>query len=69
MTNAAYCVRAERGIYAQAFQAGGYAAVGWLPGKDLSNIPEGDINSLGTIYDSDYPADGNLRRGQNLGQT
>ncbi len=68
MANAAYCVRAEGGIYAQAFRTGGYAAIGWIPGEDLSNLPEGDLKSLATVYDSVYPADGNLRRGQNLGQ-
>src|SRR3712207_837843 len=67
MSNTAYCVRAESGTYAQAFSTGGYAAIGWMD-EDLSNISEGDLKSLGTVYDSVYPTDGNLRRGQNLGQ-
>lgn len=67
MTNAAYCVRADGGLHARAFQNGGYAAIGWALG-DLSDIPPGDSAELGIRYDATYPEDGNWRRGQNIGQ-
>ncbi len=67
MANAAYCVRAEGGTYAQAFKNGEYAAIGWMS-DDLSKISHGDMKSLSEIYDSTYPEDGKLRRAQNLGQ-
>jgi restriction system protein len=68
MTGAAYCVRADRGIYAEAFRAGGYAAIGWEEVEDLSGIPRGDDRALGALYDAAYPDDGKRRRGLNVGQ-
>lgn len=67
MTKAAYCVRADRGAYAEAFKNGGYAAIGWELG-DLSGIPRGDEEMLGDAYDAVYPNDGRSRRGLNVGQ-
>lgn len=68
MTKAAYCVRADRGIYAEAFRNGGYAAIGWEEIGDLSGIPRGDVEALAAVYDAAYPADGKLRRAHNLAQ-
>ena len=68
MTRTASCVRADGGTYAEAFKGGGYAAIGWIPEKDLSNIPEGDTAALAAAYDTEYPSDGKSRRGLNLGQ-
>src|SRR5215217_186090 len=66
MIRTAYCVRAKGGEYADAFKTGGYAAVGWLPDEDLSGVL--DAIALGDVYDSEYPNDGGVRRGLNLGQ-
>jgi restriction system protein len=69
MTGAAYCVRADGGIYAEAFKAGGYAAIGWLPTRDLSDVPRDDATSLGTVYDSEHSSDLESRpRGHDIGQ-
>lgn len=69
MTKAAYCVRAGiRGIYAEAFRDGGYAAIGWEEIGDLSGVPRGDEGALGALYDAAYPDDGKQRRGLNVGQ-
>ncbi len=68
MTGRAYCVRADGGTYAEAFKAGGYAAIGWMPDEDLSDIPQDDAAALGAAYDAVYPDDGRVRRGLNVGQ-
>jgi len=65
---AAYCVRAHGGVYAGAFEAGGYVAIGWMTGEDLSDVSRDGPTALGAAYDSEYPDDGRLRRGQNVGQ-
>ncbi len=67
MTKAAYCARADRGNYAEAFKKGGYAAIGWEL-EDLSDIPRGEDAALGVAYDASYPDDGKRRRGMNVGQ-
>ena len=67
MSNSAYCVRAEGGVYARAFRDGGYAAIGWM-GDDVSSISQVNIDALGAKYDSAYPENRKLRRGQNGGQ-
>ena len=68
MTKAAYCVRADRGTYAEAFRHGGYAAIGWTEIGDLSGLPLGDDAALGAVYDAAYPDDGKRRRAMNVGQ-
>ena len=68
MTGRAYCVRADGGTYAEAFKAGGYAAIGWEQIGDLSGVPRGDDGALGAAYDAAYPGDGKARRGLNVGQ-
>lgn len=68
MTKAAYCVRADRGAYAEAFRDGGYAAIGWREIGDLSGVPPGDNEALAAVYDAAYPTDGKLRRAHNVGQ-
>lgn len=68
MTKAAYCVRADRGAYAEAFRDGGYAAIGWREIGDLSHIPRDDVEALTAAYDVAYPDDGKRRRDLNLGQ-
>lgn len=65
---AAYCVRADGGRYAEAFRAGGYAAIGWMPDKDLSTIPRDAAAMLGSAYDSSNPGEGKLRRGHGISQ-
>ncbi len=68
MTKAAYCVRADRGAYAEAFRDGGYVAMGWTEIGDLSGIQQDDDETLGAVYDAAYPNDGKRRRDLNLGQ-
>lgn len=68
MARAAYCVRADGGAYAEAFRAGGYVAIGWMPDIDLSWISRGDAVALGAAYDAEYPGDGRARRGKAIGQ-
>ena len=68
MTRAAYCVRAGGGAYAEAFRAGSYAAIGWMPSEDLSGIPRDDVVALGAAYDSAYPNHTKSRRGISVGQ-
>jgi len=68
MTRSAYCVRADRGRYAQAFKAGGYAAIGWHETGDLSEISRGDQVALAAAYDAAFSGEESGRRGRNLGQ-
>lgn len=69
MTRAAYCVRADGGTYAEAFKAGGYAAIGWLPARDLSDLPRDDAAALGAVYDSEHSGElGSRSRGHDIGQ-
>lgn len=37
-----WCVRAEAGRYTPAFVDGGFAAIGWLPERDLSSARDRD---------------------------
>ncbi len=69
MTKAAYCVRADRGIYADAFRNGEYAAIGWEEIGDLSGVPRGDGGALGAVYDAAYPNDVGRHRAVNVGQS
>ncbi len=68
MTKAAYCVRADGGTYAEPFKSGGYVAIGWMPGKDLSGITRDDDAALGAAYDSAYVSEESRPRGHDLGQ-
>ncbi|MGV7223180.1 MAG: restriction endonuclease [Nitrospinales bacterium] len=62
-----YCVRAEFGTYTQLFLDGGYAAIGWIPEKDLSAITTRD--DLYPLYKEAHPADtSNVVIGQQVGQ-
>lgn len=67
-TGAAYCIRADGGTYAEAFKAGGYVAIGWMPGEDLSGIPRYDTAALSAAYDSAYVSAESRPRGHDLGQ-
>lgn len=67
LMDSAYCVRADRGNYAEAFKKGDYAAIGWELG-DLSGIPRGEDAALSAAYDASYPNDGKRRRSMNVGQ-
>ncbi|MCD2424937.1 restriction endonuclease [Niabella pedocola] len=62
-----YCVRADFGTYTKHFLKGGYVAIGWLSGHNLSEIK--DRESLYPIYRNDYPEDeSNVVVGQQVGQ-
>lgn len=62
-----YVVRAEFGKYTEDFLKGGYAAIGWMPNVDLSNIKNRD--ELRPIYCEQHPQDtSNLVIGQQVGQ-
>jgi hypothetical protein len=62
-----WCVRAEFGTYTKHFVEGGYVAIGWLPGRDLSGITLRE--SLYPIYKEAYPKDtSNILIGQQVGQ-
>lgn len=62
-----WCVRAEFGLYTQAFINGGYVAIGWLNQTNLSNITSKE--ELYPLYKQAYPEDkSNLVIGQQVGQ-
>lgn len=61
-----WCVRSEYGKYTDDFVAGGYAAVGWIRGADLTGIT--DREEFRQLYKEDQPMDSNARVGQNVGQ-
>lgn len=62
-----YCVRAEFGKYTQRFVSGGYVAIGWLPGTDLSSL--GSKRELYPLYINDHPGLTNKRKiGTQVGQ-
>ncbi len=63
----AWCVRAEFGQFTHAFLAGGYVAIGWLEGTDLTDVETRD--ELYPIYRACYPDDtSNVVIGQQVGQ-
>lgn len=65
--NNIYCVRADFGKYADEFIKGGYIAIGWLWGVDLSYIQTRD--ELYPIYREHHPSDvSNVVIGQQVGQ-
>lgn len=66
MTNV-WCVRAEFGKYAQAFVAGGYAAIGWIEDRSLADCKSRE--EIQTLYRQAYPNDtSNIVIGQQVGQ-
>ena len=65
MMNRVFCVRAEDGLYAEAFVQGGYVGLGWLDGYDLSQESK---DSLGILLKDAYPHESNRTIGQWTGQ-
>ena len=65
MTNV-WCVRSEFGKYTDHFVSGGYAAVGWIGGDDLTGIT--DREEFRRLYKKDQPQDTDARVGANVGQ-
>jgi len=66
MTNV-WCVRADFGIYAKHFVDGGYVAIGWIPGIDLSGIKTRE--ELYPLYKQAHPGSkSNIVIGQQVGQ-
>ncbi len=62
-----WCVRAEFGLYTDAFLNGGYVAIGWLEDRNLADLTERD--ELYDIYRRAYPEDtSNVVVGQQVGQ-
>jgi len=62
-----WCVRAEFGTYTKHFVDGGYAAIGWMNGLDLSGITSRD--ALYPLYKQTHPDDtSNIVIGQQVGQ-
>lgn len=62
-----WCVRAEFGTYTKQFVEGGYVAIGWMPGVDLSAIKSRD--ELYPLYKQAHPQDtSNIVIGQQVGQ-
>lgn len=61
-----WCIRAEYGRYTAQFLAGGYAAIGWMTDRDLSQVKHRD--DLYPIYREHHPDDSNLVVGQQVGQ-
>jgi len=48
-----YIVRAEGGLYADAFRSGGYMALGWHELRDLSKVK--DLEEFAALYKKTYP--------------
>ncbi|MGH8784343.1 MAG: restriction endonuclease [Cupriavidus necator] len=62
-----YCVRAEFGTYAKHFVKGGYAAIGWIDGTNLSAVKAKE--ALYPMYKKAHPDDtSNIVIGQQVGQ-
>lgn len=62
-----WCVRAAFGTYARHFVEGGYVAIGWMPGVDLSAVRSRD--ELYPLYKRAHPEDkSNIVIGQQVGQ-
>ena len=62
-----YCIRAMYGQYTSRFLKGHYAAIGWLDGRDLTNIQ--DRESIKQLYrDANPSVTSNLVIGQQVGQ-
>lgn len=65
--NNIFCVRADFGKYTEDFINGGYVAIGWLWGIDLSHIQSRE--ELYPLYKADRPEDkSNVVIGQQVGQ-
>jgi len=62
-----YCVRANYGTYARQFIEGGYIAIGWIEGTDLSDVSSRE--ELYPLYERSYPDDtSRIVIGQQVGQ-
>src|SRR5882724_8746529 len=62
-----YCIRASYGTYTRQFIDGGYVAIGWLSGHDLSHVKSKD--ELYPLYKKAHPSDtSNIVIGQQVGQ-
>lgn len=62
-----WCVRADFGTFTGHFIQGGYAAIGWMPGFDLSRITARE--ELYPLYRQAHPQDeSNIVVGQQVGQ-
>jgi restriction system protein len=62
-----FCVRAEFGLYADAFRQGGYAAIGWIPERNLSDVQSRE--QLYPLYREAHPSDlSNVLVGVQVGQ-
>ena len=62
-----WCVRADFGTYTKHFVEGGYIAIGWMPGLDLSSVKSRD--ELYPLYKQAHPEDvSNIVIGQQVGQ-
>jgi len=62
-----YCIRASYGTYTRQFIDGGYVAIGWLSGHDLSHVKSKD--ELYQLYKQAHPNDtSNIVIGQQVGQ-
>jgi len=61
-----YVVRADYGMYTQAFKRGGYIGIGWLPDAELS--AHTDKETLTSLYQAAYPEDKKMRLAVNVGQ-
>ena len=61
-----WCVRAGSGRYTESFIKGNYFAIGWNTLGDLSIIK--DRSELYPLYEKEYPNDGKIVTGQQVGQ-
>lgn len=62
-----FVVRADYGKYADSFVKGGYVAIGWIGGRDLSDVTSRE--ELGAVYRTAHPNDtSNVVIGQQVGQ-
>ena len=61
-----WCVRAGSGRYTESFIKGNYFAIGWNTLGDLSMIK--DRSELYPLYEKEYPDDGKIVTGQQVGQ-
>ena len=61
-----WCVRAGSGRYTESFTKGNYFAIGWDTLGDLSTVK--DRSELYPLYEKEYPNDGKIVTGQQVGQ-
>lgn len=62
-----FVVRADGGQYTDSFVKGGFVAIGWIGGQDLSTVTSRE--EIGTLYREAHPNDtSNIVIGQQVGQ-